>query len=192
MSNGTDFTPDPEEAGRIASHFGPDGPVAAVYAWLDLVRADDFGSAWVLMDDNLRLCRAQAWLWNNRSHPDIAALDLDEEAKRIAAVPSTSSLWPDFAITELDQLNGTWPHRFKAMEEGRLGAGSATRVLGPDLEVVLLMEGTGEVEVFDQPTLVPDAFPFAVRMTDHGWRVAAYGDFVPEPGWPPELERPAG
>lgn len=108
------------------------------------------------------------------------------------AVPSASSLWPDFAITELDQLHKTWPHRFKAMEEGRLGAGSATRVLGPDLEVVLLMEGTGEMEAFYQPTLVPDAFPFAVRLTDHGWRVAAYGDFIPEPGWPPDFERPAG
>ena len=147
------------------------------------------GYSWA---STLRLCRTQAWLWNNRTHPDIAALDLEEEAERIAAVPSGSSLWSDFAITELDQLNETWPHRFKAMEEGRLGAGSATRVIGPDLEVVLLMEATGEVEVFDQPTLVPDTFPFAVRMTDYGWRVAAYADFIPEPGWPPEFERPAG
>jgi len=73
-----------------------------------------------------------------------------------------------------------------------MAAGSATRVLGPDLEVVLLMEGTGEAEVFDQPTLVPDAFIFTVRVTDHGWRVAAYDDFIPEPGWPPQFERPAG
>jgi len=187
-----DFTPDPEEAARIAYHFAPDGPVAAVYAWLDLVKAGDFTGAWALMDSNLRLCRAQAWLWNNRSQPDIVSLDLDKEAERVAAVPSTSSLWSNFATTELNQLYGTWPHRFEALEGGRLGAGSATRVLGPDLEVVLLIEGSGEAEVFDQPTLVTDAFLFAVRMTDRGWRIAAYGDFVPEPGWPPEFEQPAG
>jgi hypothetical protein len=192
MDDKKDFTPDPEEADRIAHHLGPDGPVAVVYAWLDLVKAGDFAGAWVLMDDNLRLCRAQAWLWNNRFFPDIGASDLEKEARRMTAVPSTSRLWSDFAAIELQQLLDTWPHRFKALEEGRLGAGSATRVLGPNLEIVLLLEGSGEAMVFDEPTLVSDAFLFVVRMTDGGWRIAAYGDFVPEPGWPPQLEHPAG
>lgn len=192
MSGTTDFTPDPEEAARILSHFGSEGPVEAVYAWLELIMAGDYAGAWALMDDNLRLCRAQAWLWNNRSLPGIVPAELDKEAARLAAVPSDSPLWSDFAVIELDQLNETWQLRFSAMEEGRVGAGSATRVLGPDLEVVLLLEGSGEVEVFDEPTLVRDAFVFAARMTDGGWRIAAYGDFIPQPGWPPELESPPG
>lgn len=185
MSNGANFSPDPEEAVRIVSHFGPAGPVACVWRWLDMIRAGNFASAWAGMDDNLRLCRAQASLWANRTVSEIAALDLEEEAERLAAVPSTSALWSDFATTELHQLHETWHHRFQALAEGRLGAGSGTRVLGPDLELVLLLEGDGEVQVFNEPILVPDAFPFAVRLTGDGWKVAAYGDFIPEPGWPP-------
>lgn len=34
-----DVTPDPEDAERMASHFGPTGPVAGIYAWLELVTA---------------------------------------------------------------------------------------------------------------------------------------------------------
>jgi hypothetical protein len=140
------------------------------------------------MDTNLRLCRAQAWLWNNRNDAYVSALDIEVEAERMAAVPSTGSLWSSFATTELGQLHQTWPHRFQALNEGRLGAGSATRVLGPDLEVVVLVEGDGQPEVFDKPTMV-DAMVFTVRITDDGWKLA-YTDFIREPGWPPRFEPP--
>lgn len=187
MAESSDYTPDPEEAVRMGSHYGPGGPVEAVFAWLELVKDGDFAIAWSRMDANLRLCRAQAWLWNNRNDTDVAAVDMEVEAERMAAVPSTSSLWSSFAITELDQLHQTWPHRFKALTEGRLGAGSATRVLGPDLEIVLLVEGDGQPEVFDKPTMV-DAMVFTVRITGDGWKLAAYTDFIPLPGWPPQFE----
>jgi len=140
------------------------------------------------MDTNLRLCRAQAWLWNNRNGADVSALDMEPEAEWMAAVPSTSSLWSSFATTELGQLHQTWPHRFQALNEGRLGASSATRVLGPDLEVVVLVGGDGQPEVFDEPTMV-DAMVFTVRITDDGWKLA-YTDFIREPGWPPRFEPP--
>lgn len=60
MADRPDFTPNPEEAARIASHFGPEGPVAAVYGWLGLVEVGDFAGAWASMDDNLRLSPQEA------------------------------------------------------------------------------------------------------------------------------------
>ena len=175
----------------MASHFGPTGPVAAVYAWLESVKAGDFASAWARMDDNLRLCRAQAWLWNNRTFPDIAAVNLDKEAQRITASPSTSAFWEHFARTELHRLEESWEGYFAAYEAGTLGAASASRVIGPDLEVVVLHDtGSQKAVIFDGPTLLTDTLPFTVRLMSDGWKVAAYGDFLPTPGWPPQLERP--
>lgn len=194
MSDGHDFTPDdPVETVRMEHHYGPSGPVAAVYAWLDFIKSDNFASAWEGMDDNFRLCRAQAWLWMNRNHDDIAVLNLEQEAQRLVAVPSRSFLWSDFAVTELDQLHQAWRRFFDAYEAGTLGAASQSRVIGPDLEVVVLQDtGTKEAVVYEGETLIRDAFVFTLRMTSDGWKVAAYGDHLPAPGWPPEFDRPTG
>lgn len=183
------FEVEPEDALRIASHYGHDGPVSAVYRWLKLLAAGDFAGAWADMDDNLRLCRVQAWLWNNQEHEDIATLDLTETAQQLSAAPSPSNLWDSFATTELHQLHGTWQDRFDQLASGSLAAASATRVVGPDLEVVIFTESAA-VWVAKEPTLLTDAFVFTVRMTQGGWKIAAYGDFLPIPGWPPRFEAP--
>jgi len=184
------FEPDPEEAARMASHQGPDGPVSAVYRWLELLADGDFTGAWARMDDNLRLCRAQAWLWANRHHDDIAALDLEAAAERLSSMQSSSSaLWGSFASTELHQLFETWGPRFEQLESGSLASASATRIVGPDLEVIVLTE-SAEAWVAKGPTLLTNVFVFTVRMTANDWKIAAYGDCVPIPGWPPVLEPP--
>ena len=174
----------------MASHYSDSGPVAAVHQWVDSVIAEDFGSVWLAMDDNLRLCRAQAWVWNNRTHPYFVDADLEAEVQRLVALPSTGPIWDDFAMTELEQLLETWDDLLSAHKRGDVGAASATRVIGPDLEVVILMDTGGKAVVFDGPTLIDDAFVFSVRMTEDGWRLTAYSDFVPVPGLPPQLEPP--
>ena len=132
-------------------------------------------------------------LWMNRNHDDIAVLNLEQEAQRLVAVPSRSFLWSDFAVTELDQLHQAWRRFFDAYEAGTLGAASQSRVIGPDLEVVVLQDtGTKEAVVYEGETLIRDAFVFTLRMTSDGWKVAAYGDHLPAPGWPPEFDRPTG
>lgn len=184
---------DPAEVLRMASHYGPTGPVSAVYAWLDFIKAGDFASAWTRMDDNLRLCRAKAWLWANRMHDDIASRDLEQEAQHLVELPSRSAFWTDFAATELHQLYESWARFLDGYEEGTLGAASHSRVLGPELEIVVLQDtGTQDAVTYEQDTLILDAFVFTVRLADDGWKVAAYGDFIPTPGWPPEFERPTG
>lgn len=186
-------SPDPAEVVRMQSHYGPTGPVAVVYEWLGHIKGGEYATAWSLMDDQLRLCRAQAWLWNNRHTPDIALHNLDAAAESLAASPSQSLLWPSFASTELNQLHETWERHFTSLDAETLGAASHTRVIGPDLELVVLVDlGKTAPVTFDKPTLLPDAFLFTVRMTGKRWRIAAYGDKLPTPGWPPVFGPPLG
>ena len=77
----------------MAYHYGPTGPVLAFYAWPDFIKGGDLSSAWTRMDDNLRLCRAQAWLWANRMHDDIASRNLEQEAQHLVELPSPSAFW---------------------------------------------------------------------------------------------------
>jgi hypothetical protein len=134
------------------------------------------------MDTNLQRCRAQAWLWNNRTHPDVAGY-LDELLDEFMADSPDDPLWDEFAKIELDQLIGSW----QRLWDRELGAASHPRPISPDLELVILVPTDGNRLVFEGDTLVPDALPFTVRTTSDGLRIAAYGDFVPEPGWPPRL-----
>ncbi len=72
-----DFSQGPEE---LQAHYGPDGPVAAAVAWLEIVISSDLMDVWPRTDPQLRLVLAQAWLWANRDHPDVAPYDRDEAA----------------------------------------------------------------------------------------------------------------
>jgi hypothetical protein len=167
---------------ELHAHFGPGGPVAAIRHFLRLIHeAQDFPAAWRMMDDNLRLCRAQAWLWDNRNSPDVAVFDLANAADAIAKIDSRHPLWGEFPATELRQLLGV-----PDMTIANLGAASRPRPIDVDLELVIVMRTGGEPLMFDSETLLTDALPYLMRSTDAGWVVAAYGDRLPEPGWPPK------
>lgn len=171
---------------RVSMHYGEEGPVAIAYEWLEVIADHDYATAWDLMDKNLRLCRSQAWLWNNRD--TLGDEDLDSRASLLVQPGSESPLWEQFAHTELGQLHGTWAHHFAAMSAGTLGAASATRIVGPNLEVVVLVDlDSTQPVVYDKPTLITDALVFLVRHTLRGWRVAGYEDRPPDPGWPPQF-----
>lgn len=174
-----------EDAVFAPAHFAPGGPVDTVQSFMAAaIGQRSYERCWELMDDNLRLCRAQAWLWNNRSHPQIGS-DLDELAAELVSGPG-SDLWEAFAEVELDQLVEHWAESYAR----DLGAASHPRPIGVDLELVLLLPTDGEVLMFDEATLVDDVLPFVVRRVGGSWAVAAYGDFVPVPGWPPQFQPP--
>lgn len=139
---------------------------------------------WELMDENLRLCRAQAWLWNNRSHPLVGS-DLDGLAAGFVSGRG-GDLWEPFAEIELDQMAQQWAEGYAR----NLGAASHPRPIGVDLELVVMMPTDGEVLMFNEATLVRDPIVFVVRAVEGSCAVAAYGDFVPVPGWPPRFEPP--
>lgn len=176
----------------IASHFAPDGPVATCFTFLESVLGPepDYLKAWGLMDRNLRLCRAQAWLWNNRDYSPIGD-SLQELAEWMAGgsddqnppTPLASRLWVEFEKIELQMIEDSWRASYNRV----LGAASHARPIGIDLELVVMLPTDGDVVLFEKPTLVDEALLYVMRFEADAWRVAAWGDRLPEPGWPPNL-----
>jgi len=160
------------------------GQVRAAFEWFDaVVEGSDYVAAWGLSDDEYRLTRAQAWLWNNRGAPDVGGTDLDEQAASLARVPSRSPLWPEFADMELEMYQEVWAMWRRAQIE----AASEPVPDDPDYEVVVFTDADpaagGVTEADDVPAL-----PFLVHLVDGQWRVAQAGsDRRAVPGWPPVL-----
>jgi len=143
---------------------------------------------WSMMDDNLRLCLAQAWLWNNREQPNIAGR-LDELAERFVRGPwPGDEMWEAFGRIDLNDMVRVWGDGYAR----DLGAASHPRPIGVDLEIVLLVPTDGEALVFHEATLVADALQFVVRLVDGVWRLAGVAGVVPVPGWPPVIYGPGG
>lgn len=175
----------------LLAHYAEDGPVASCWRFLELVLGDqsDFLKAWHMMSPNLRLCRSQAWLWNNRSHPFVEG-HLEALADWLVDYPAGQShptihaqtLWGEFEAIELRTFDEAWQDSYAR----QLGAASHPRPIGPNLELVLMIPTDGRVIQFDTPTLVTDSLPFVMEFVD-GWHVAAFGDRLPVSGWPPDL-----
>ena len=159
-----------------------EGPVQAAFEWFDaVVQGSDYAAAWNLSDDEYRLTRAQAWLWNNRGAPDIAGGDLDQQAAALARAPSQSPLWQEFADVELEMYQETWAMWARAQIE----AGSEPVPGDPDYEVVVLFDTDPAVGQVTESDDVP-ALPFLVHLVDGRWLVAQAGsDQRAVPGWPP-------
>lgn len=165
-------------------HYGPDGPVAVCWEFLDCIfQHGSYDDAWPLLDENHRRCRAQAWIWNNREFSDIAGR-LEELSEWLTVGPHPGELiWDQFCEIELRTAVDAWAERYRR----GLGAGSRPRPVGPDLEVVVLVPTDGDVVQFTEETLVTDALVWLVRRTSDGLRLAGWSDREPVPGLPPDL-----
>jgi hypothetical protein len=160
-----------------------EGPYTTVQLLVDAVMADDFERAWALLSPNLRLCRAQQWLWVNRSHPTIAGLDLDIEANALASLDFDNVHWPAFSRLELDDLQSRWA------DPDIRGCGYAMRRREVEAgRIIQLVDlgGTNTAYIVDRTTEVR-AHVFLVSPIDGAWRVSSLsGDTPPTPGMPPE------
>jgi hypothetical protein len=169
-------------------HFDEEGPVLFVYSFLNAVLRDDpppsYDEGWLHLSPLMRICRAQAWIWNNRDDPAIDG-ELQDRLEHLATGPHRGDpLWDDFSAIELRQLREAWGDKYAR----QLGAASRTRVVGPDLELVVLVPTDGTPIEVHEPTLVTDALLFLVERGDNRWYIASYGDALPEPGWPPTFD----
>jgi hypothetical protein len=148
-----------------------------------ILDASDYRQAWQLADANWRLCRAQAWIWNNRDHPLVAGFDREAAAIGLAADPSDYALWNAFASTELDQFTEAWSEP----DLRAYGAASRPRRVS-DGEIVMLVdlsEYPGGAMVHEATPVT--GVPFFVRKVAGNWVIAnVAGDHLPKPGWPPD------
>lgn len=161
-------------------------PFDSAHQWLEAAVDSDYEELWDLSDTSWQLCRAQAWVWNNR-HPKF--LDLDESAcvqlaDELAQGPGVSSYWGDFARIEAEQFQ----EAYQGVEPGEWGVGSQRRVVAPGYEVVNLIP-LGQYRkglLITRPLWVRNGLRFLYRWNGEKWVLASHtADAPPTPGLPP-------
>jgi hypothetical protein len=156
----------------------PESPAAAALRFLALLDRGDQSAWWAAIDDNFRLCLVQRYLWEHRD--ELEGLDeaLDDLAVGMAAEGSRHPLAQPFIELQLEVLAKEWAVPLEHWREGRLAVVEGPHLLGPDLEHVFL-------ESPSEPDEPPVTLTLAMRHVNGAWKVAAYGETIPTPGWPP-------
>jgi hypothetical protein len=154
--------------------------VAAAQRWLQCANDGDFSALWRLTDPNLRLVFAQDWIWANRTHPNIAPLDRDDQAAQLALEEPQGALAVEFSAIQLAKF------RDIGYDTDAWGAASRPRPVAPDHELVLFIDTGGEVVVYDEPTLIEPSLSLLMHSNGDRWLVAGFTENIPRPGWPPD------
>jgi hypothetical protein len=174
---------DPDLA-TLSARFADEGAIGTALRFVRAAAEGRYEDAWALTDENWKLCRAQAFLWNNRDHFSEDPAQLDKLAARI--VRSTASeLWKSFCMTERDQYLQLWGD----IDISRWGAASRRRRIARDFEIVILSplgEYANTGFIVKQLTALPGAIKLVMHHTDEGIKVATHvAEAPPTPGWPP-------
>jgi len=160
------------------SDFGPGSPAEAALRFLEHLDNGDHAEWWSAIDDNFRLCQVQLYLWEHRE--ELQGLDeaLDDIAVGMAAERSKHPLAEPFIGLQLALLSGHWVIPLQRWREGRVNVLEGPHLIGPDLEHVFLLSPSEGGEE-------PVSLTFVMRHVDGTWKVAAYDEHIPTPGWPP-------
>lgn len=172
------------ELGTLESRFGEEGQIGVALRFVGAAADGRYEDAWELADDNWKLCRAEAFLWNNRNFYGDDQSVLDRLAAEITAGPSDAEVWEEFVETERGQYVQTWGD----IDVNQWGAASRRRRIAPDYELVILTP-LGKYEtgfMVHGLTALPAAVTLVMHRTSHGFRVASHvAEAPPIPGWPP-------
>lgn len=177
-----EFANDPD-AVNLDQRFADDRQIGTAMSFLGALASGRYEDAWALADDDWRLCRVQAWLWNNRDHFGRDEGVLDELAATILQDLSSA-----LALAFVEVERAQYVEEYGGIDMSSYGAASRRRIVAPGYEVVLLipLDGYPGGVIVRQETLVRDAVPILAHWTENGWRVAAFGaEVAPSPGWPP-------
>ena len=146
-------------------------PAASIaYAWMRAITHGDHEQAWALLDHNLRLAYAQAWILHTLGRdPD------DVLAQRLAVDTSTEPAW-----TACVRLNGDyWRAAHKSWELRSWNSRSDCETVGSFARVALEIDPPDDIELPPQH--------FVMHCSD-AWRIAGIGRFLTVPGWPPTTQ----
>ncbi|MGW6138962.1 TIR domain-containing protein [Streptomyces sp. NPDC055140] len=166
------------------SHFREGGPVDTANKFVRTVKKKKkFNRSWELLTPKFRLVLAQAWIWANRDHENLAPYDRDDLAKSLSSLKSNHPLAKDFAATQLGEF---WTS-FSSIDE-TWGAASNPRPIGIDYELVVLSPTGGDIMIFDEHSGPVQTAPFLMRQMMGEWRVENFWPAYSIPGWPPTHE----
>lgn len=179
-----------DEVDEPATADGPepadDGAVALARAWVSAVMDErDMHKVWALTEPDYRMVLVQHWILSK--HPDVVGPPEQWEALAdgLAAYPSGSRLWEQFARERLQRWREFWTG-FSAVTWGVKGRSDPR----PDVAVVTFVEPRGKLMSL-KPGPPLEFRHIAVRRTPEGWLVAgADGNNLFKPGWPPGPDEP--
>lgn len=162
---------EPQTSEELDAHFGPGGPAAVAQRFFEaLYRAQSLRAAYKVMTPELRRDRTDAWVELNAAHPELAKLDHETLAVRLAEPEPKDSLWPAFEASSLQDFATA----YSFIDPDSYGYASRPRPIGVDQELVLLVKGDCNApRVFDRPTLISGA-QFVLEHRDGCWLVAGF------------------
>lgn len=162
---------EPQTSEELDVHFGPDGPVAVAQRFFEaLYRDRNLRAAYKVMTPELRRDRTDAWVELNSAHPELAMLDREALAERLAEPEPNDPLWPAFEASSLQDFVAA----YSSIDLDAYGYASRPRPIGVDQELVLLVKGDPNTpRTFDRPTLISGA-QFVVEHRDGRWLVAGF------------------
>ena len=151
------------------------GPAtAAADAWLRAVTTGDHGVAWSLVDPDLRLANAQAWIVQTLGRGRDDAL-----AERLATASSTEPAW----LACVRSNGEIWRSTHKWWELCGWRANAEPETSGSFVRVALALNLNLNADVAAFHHEMPLQH-FIMRRRDE-WRIAGIGRYVTFPGWPP-------
>ena len=164
----------------LGDRYDADGAPDVAMRFFALLAARHVEEGFDLAERNWRLCRVQAWLWNNREHFG-SEHSLDDLAYSLAENRVPADIWQQFMVAEADAFAGVWSSL------GTVGAASRERKVAPDYELVILtpVGDSGGFMVMTTTTL-QSAITVLLHFIDNKWSVASHvAHAPPAPGWPP-------
>lgn len=172
-----------QASGGTDDRLNPGKQADVVLRFIHLLQGGAYGAATELADQNWRVCRLRAWLWNNRDRLGIDEADLSEYLEAMMSDGTVHSRWADFVETETRQFLDI----FADVDLSSYGIAGRRRRIAADMDLVILLPvGSSGGYFVMSATAIPDALTFLVRYTDEGWRIAALNAMTPPlQGWPP-------
>jgi hypothetical protein len=167
----------------LDERYSDNGQIGVVFRFIRVMREGRVEEGLELADENWRLCRIQAWLWNNRN---LFGSEVDELQRLAASLNERNEpqeTWDAFVQAEAGIFITAW----SPMDPDKWGAASRRRRLARDFDLVLLapIGETGGYFV-NTATALPEAMTFVMHNVDGAWLVANHGGSAPpSPGWPP-------
>lgn len=169
------------------------GPLAVASAFVRDCADGRFSEAFFLGDPTWRLCRAQAWIYNNLSELDLAGSPestRDEIARGLASGPQVNvEMWDEFVTSESEVFRDA----LRGYDDDRWGWSQRRRVVGPWHEIVIATPlprdapygflATGETLLDEHIRLL-----ISCHRLERGLIYLVAGlnvDAAPIPGWPP-------
>ena len=163
------------------------GPSDIAWNWLNAVCSGHYETAWELSEPNWRLCRVQAWLWNNKwlwDNSETAIYgDRDEIATALASSDVRHPLWLPFVQTEEKHFRDTW----KDVQPDKWGIASNRRPTGKGYELVVFAPlGPYQHGYLLHAAAYINNLRLLMHETEGGWLMASHISVAPpSPGWPP-------